>query len=206
MRRLIVAAVGLCVACLLWEAPDADAQPAPAPPAPPVVSNALPSGGAGLGAGGAGEGPGAFAGGNISPGAAAALFLCPGVGTAVSVLFGGGGYCDYNFERVEIRPGLWGNMHSHCEWGGAPPVAEAWNCWRVFPGQPDHPRLTDPDIIPDGWGVPWAITGPRPDDQGPPPGLAPASLVGPPLPPEPPPPPPDLGPGASPPQPAPPAP
>jgi len=49
-----------------------------------------------------------------------------------------------------------------------------WNCWRVWPGQPDHPAHPDPDIIPDGMGVPWAIMGPSPTDQWPPPGLAPA--------------------------------
>jgi hypothetical protein len=64
-------------------------------------------------------------------------------------------------------------MHIHCEWGGFVPVVEMWNCWRVFPGQPDHPQLPDPDIIPDGMGVPWAIQGPTPDNQWPPPGLAP---------------------------------
>jgi hypothetical protein len=116
--------------------------------------------------GGSGNGLGGEPG--ISPGltpGAAALLLCPGVGTAVNVLGAGGGYCDFNFT-IE--------GHIHCEWGGFIPIAQMWQCWRVFPGQPDHPGRPDPDVIPDGWGVPWAITGPTPQDQWPPPGLTPA--------------------------------
>jgi hypothetical protein len=120
--------------------------------------------------------------------AASALFLCPGVGTATNVLGGGGGYCDFDFQEVELN-GRVGVMHTHCEFGGFAPIAATWQCWRVWPGQPDHPRLPDPDIIPDGWGVPWAIQGPNPQDQWPPPGLAPVP---------PPPPPGELPPPAAP--------
>jgi hypothetical protein len=97
--------------------------------------------------------------------------MCPGRGGAADVLGLGGGYCDFNFTPVELAPGKFGVMHIHCEWGGARFLLQMWNCWRVFPGQPDHPALPDPDIIPDGMGVPWAITGPAPWDQWPPPGL-----------------------------------
>lgn len=163
----------------------AKADPAPVMP-PPVINGgaeSLPGAGNTLGGEpGGGGGPNLP---NISPGALAALFLCPGVGMAVNVLGGGGGYCDYSFTR---------EGHIHCEWGGFSPIANAWQCWRVFPGQPDHPSHLDPDIIPDGWGVPWAILGPYPGDQWPPPGLAPASAFQGPNPPEaPPPPPPALG-------------
>jgi hypothetical protein len=183
MRRLIVSAVGLCVFCLMWTAPDADAQPAPVQPLPTP-----PGGGSGeFGGGIAGE-PGIGGGPNLSPVAASALFLCPGVGIAVNVLGGGGGYCDFDFVPVELANRSFGVMHIHCEFGGFAPVAASWQCWRVFPGQPDHPRLPDPDIIPDGMGVPWAIGGPNPQDQWPPPGLAPAPEPPPgPPPPEPPP-------------------
>jgi hypothetical protein len=94
-----------------------------------------------------------------------AVFLCPGVGSA-AVIFrtAGGGWCDFGFGRTG---------HTHCEWGGFAPVAAMWNCWRVFPGRPDHPQLPDPDIIPDGWMVPWALTGPSQGDQWPPPGMVP---------------------------------
>jgi hypothetical protein len=197
MRRLILAAMGLSLGCLLWTSPDADADDGA------VAVNPIAPGTGGLGPttpanpliGGGAEGPGAFSGPNISPGALSALFLCPGVGVAVNVIGGGGGYCDYDFQPVEVRPGIFGNMHEHCEWGGFSPIANAWQCWRVFPGQPDHPRLPDPDIIPDGWGVPWAINGPNPFDQGPPPGLAPAAAF------EPPPPPPEGPPPGAPPPP-----
>jgi hypothetical protein len=112
----------------------------------------------------------------FSPGVLGA-FLCPGRGADAVVLGIGGGYCDYAFERLPGRPG---NTHIHCEWGGFAPIVSMWQCWRVFPGQPDHPALPDPDVIPDAFGVPWALTGPTPDNQWPPPGLAPAGEVGPP--------------------------
>ena len=82
----------------------------------------------------------------------------------------------------ERQPGVPGDTHIHCEWGGFAPIISMWQCWRVFPGQPDHPALPDPDIIPDGFGVPWPLTGPAPEDQWPPPGLAPAGQVPPPPP------------------------
>lgn len=114
------------------------------------------------------------------PSGSGVLVLCPGVGAGVNVLGFGGGYCDYDFQQVQLPgpPGV-GTMHVHCEWGGASPIAAGWQCWRVFPGQPDHPRLPDPDIIPDGYGVPWALAGPTPADQWPPLGLAPAPPPGP---------------------------
>jgi hypothetical protein len=157
---------------------------AAAEPAPPSGPAQLPSGTVG-----AGE-PGINAGGGgvnvpapaLAP-AAAALFLCPGVGAAASSFGGGGGYCDFDFEELMVGGHPRGNMHVHCEWGGFVPVVDVWNCWRVFPGQPDHPRLPDPDIIPDGWGVPNALGGPTPDNQWPPPGMVPAGSVGPPPPP-----------------------
>ena len=112
-----------------------------------------------------------------------AVFLCPGVGSATLIFrAAGGGYCDFGF-------GSWG--HTHCEWGGFAPVAASWQCWRVWRGQPDHPRLPDPDIIPDGYMVPWALNGPSKGDQWPPPGLQP-------IPPPPPPGPPDAPPPAEP--------
>jgi hypothetical protein len=67
---------------------------------------------------------------------------------------------------------------------------EMWHCWRVFPGRADHDpaNFNDPDVIPEGFTTPWALNGPTPQDQWPPPGLTP---VPPPPPPgEPPPPPP----------------
>jgi hypothetical protein len=160
MRRLILSVVGLSVFCLMWTSPEADADDGPG--APGIV----------------GQGPGLPGG----PGGGTVLVLCPGVGGGSNILGIGGGYCDYGFEPAEIRPGVWGNMHIHCEWGGFAPVAAGWQCWRVFPGQPDHPRLPDPDIVPDGWGVPWAIAGPTPADQWPPQGLAPAPPPAPPPP------------------------
>jgi hypothetical protein len=128
-----------------------------------------------------GNGPGLPGG----PSGGTVLVLCPGLGGGVNILGGGGGWCDYGFELVEIKPGIWGNLHTHCEWGGFAPVAAGWQCWRVFPGQPDHPRLLDPDVIPEGWMLPGALTGPTPDDQWPPKGLQP--IPPPPPPPEPPP-------------------
>ena len=163
--------------------PDAAADPYPSPGPVPAPGFGSP-GGPNLG-------------GQLSPDAqlspGEAVFLCPGVGAAANVLGAGGGYCDFNFGRT-----LAGTGHIHCEWGGASPLISVWNCWRVFPGQPDHPAHPDPDIIPDGWGVPWAILGPTVDDQWPPPGLAPAADFAPPeqseqpqqQPPEQPPPPP----------------
>jgi hypothetical protein len=172
MRALVVL---FAVELLVWPATAAGQPPAPAP---------LPSpGGGGVNA------PGINAGGGginvpspqLAP-ADAALFLCPGVGAAGNALGGGGGYCDFDFHELRVNGRHVGNMHVHCEWGGFVPVVEMWNCWRVFPGQPDHPAHPDPDIIPDGMAVPDALNGPTPDDQWPPPGLAPA---------EPPPPPPE---------------
>lgn len=158
------------------------------------VAAADPGGPAGVGQGGIGGEPGIAGGPNLSPVASSALFLCPGDGNAWNVLGGGGGYCDFDFQEVKLAgpPGI-GTMHVHCEFMGFAPIAAHWQCWRVFPGQPDHMvggPPPDPDVIPDGWGVPWAITGPRPDDQWPPPGLAPAPPPEPPgaPPPEPPPP------------------
>lgn len=153
---------------VLAGAPDADADPVPVNPIVPAPS--VPFGGEP----GIGTGPGIDSTSpNLSP-AAATIFLCPGIGGAANVFGGGGGYCDFNFQPVRLSEHHYGIMHIHCEWGGFAPIIEMWNCWRVFPGQPDHPGLPDPDIIPDGWGVPWAIRGPSPGDQWPPPGLAPA--------------------------------
>lgn len=167
-RRLTLWAAGAALLLLLllaW-APDANAdpivQPLPTPPGP------------GIG-GPSGPGLGDESGPNAELAPGEAVFLCPGVGGSASVLGAGGGYCDFNFQRTSVGTG-----HIHCEWGGASPIVSMWNCWRVFPGQPDHPAHPDPDIIPDGWGVPWAILGPTPNDQWPPPGLAPAPLPGPP--------------------------
>ena len=137
-----------------------------------------PGGGAGLSGGGLTGGPGIVATlPNLAP-ATAGIFLCPGVGAAGSAVGGGGGYCDFNFAPVVLSATTVGVSHIHCEWGGFVPIVEMWNCWRVWPGQPDHPKLPDPDIIPDGWGVPWAIGGPTPNDVWPPPGLAPAAELG----------------------------
>lgn len=124
--------------------------------------------GPGIGAPGIGGEPG------INPGAspaAAAVLLCNGVGQGLVIAGAGGGWCDFDFTHI---PGVPGAMHTHCEGGGFNPIVVTWQCWRVFPGQPNHPRLADPDLVPDGWGVPWAITGPSPNDQWPPPGLTPA--------------------------------
>lgn len=172
-RALITAAMLAPVALLLFTDPDANADPF-------VPTQPLPGNGAGgvassaIGGGIAGE-PGIGGGPNLSPIAGSALFLCPGVGMAVNILGAGGGYCDFEFQEVRLPgPPGHGTMHTHCEFGGFAPVAATWQCWRVFPGQPDHPAHPDPDIIPDGWMVPWALTGPNPGDQWPPPGLTPA--------------------------------
>jgi hypothetical protein len=166
--------------------PTGNAEPAPGPSPPPVQDNALP-GGRGNGIGGPG-GPGGIAsppGMNFAP-AGATVFMCAGPGAAADVLGFGGGYCNFNFVPVKLTETTYGVMHTHCEWGGARPIIEMWKCWRVFPGQPDHPEHPDPDVIPDGMGVPWAILGPTPENQWPPPGLAPGQeLLNPPPPPEP---------------------
>jgi len=173
-------------------APSAHADPMPVIPVPvptpggiigaPIVSNPIANVPGAAASPGIGGEPGiGFNAPSLAP-AAAGIFLCPGVGAAGSSLGGGGGYCDFDFRELI---GGRGNMHVHCEWGGFVPLVEAWNCWRVFPGQPDHPRLLDPDIIPDGWGVPWGIAGPTPDNQWPPAGLAPAEAFQPPPPPPP---------------------
>ena len=212
MRRLAFWTVGVCVVLALFaEAPDADADPIVPVPGPPTrpgggalggaLSGALGviGGGRGGGAGGSGA-SGAGIGGNesgpggggifspdfgISNPGAPAIFLCPGVGAAGGAVGGGGGYCDFDFIPVKLSATTEGVGHIHCEWGGFTPLLTVWNCWRVWPGQPDHPKLPDPDIIPDGWGVPFAIAGPTPNDVWPPPGLAPAGQVGPPPPPAP---------------------
>ena len=144
----------------------AHAQPVPIPVPVPVPVPAPPGPGVGL---------------PIAEPAQGFLGSGPGVGAAGNSFGGGGGYCDFNFQQLV---GGRGNLHDHCEWGGFVPVVEMWQCWRVFPGQPDHPRLPDPDIVPDGWGTSYALTGPTPDNQWPPAGLIPPGQ-----PPEPPPPP-----------------
>jgi len=169
----------------VWLAAPAPAEPVPPPPVPVPIGGAPGIGqGPGLGAPGLGGG-----GPGLSP-AAATIFLCPGVGGAANIIGAGGGYCDFDFQTVQLTATTSGVMHAHCEWGGFNPLIEMWNCWRVFPGQPDHPAHPDPDIVPDGFGVPWAILGPSPADQWPPPGLAPAAAFGPPTSPPPPSPPP----------------
>jgi hypothetical protein len=225
-RRLVFWAVAAALAALLLTAdPDARGDPVPIVPVVPtlpggglgraalgavggglVVGAAGGQGGAGLSGGGLLGGPGIVATlPNLAP-ATAGIFLCPGVGAAGSAIGGGGGYCDFDFIPVALSATGFGVMHIHCEWGGFVPIVEMWSCWRVWPGQPDHPAHPDPDIVPDGWGVPWAINGPSPSDQWPPPGLAPASTFAPPpepAPPEPgPPPEPAPGPPAGPPPPA----
>jgi hypothetical protein len=194
-------------AVALWCVSVAQARGDPIPVVPVVPS--VPVGGLGLGGGGlvaaaaagGGGGAGLSGGGSIgAPGivgtlpnlapATAGIFLCPGVGAAASVVGGGGGYCDFDFQTVPLTATTFGVMHIHCEWGGFAPLLEIWQCWTVFPGQPDHPAHVDPRIIPDGFGVPWAILGPSPDNQWPPPGLAPGASFAPPPPDTPPPPPP----------------
>jgi hypothetical protein len=205
-RRLLV--TGILFFVLLWlvTAPaPAGAQPpvpipVPVPPTPGIggVIGSIgglggpggpggPGGGFGSGSPGLGGEPGI---GFISPSLApptGGVFLCPGVGAAGASIGAGGGYCDFDFRELI---GGHGNMHTHCEWGGFSPIVQMWNCWRVFPGQPDHPKLPDPDIIPDGMGVPFALAGPTPDNQWPPLGLAPWQDLQPP-PPSPGPPPPE---------------
>jgi hypothetical protein len=188
-KLLLRSAVALLILFALFWSPDANANPDPAP-APPVPGiGQLPSGignpGFGALSGGAELGPGGYVnaplGGEPAAPEAPAIFLCPGVGAAGGALGFGGGYCDFDFRRVALSAGTHGVMHTHCEWGSGA-ILGMWNCWRVFPGQPDHPALPDPDIVPDGYGVPWAIRGPAPEDQFPPPGLAPAAAMPPPEP------------------------
>jgi len=180
--------IGLGILMITYQMPNANAQPIPIPvpvPAPgggPAIAVTLPAPEGNVISGIAG---GVAAGGisvnapSLAP-ATAGLFLCPGVGKAAGSIGAGGGYCDFDFEPVILTATTMGLRHIHCEWGGFTPFVDVWNCWRVWPGQPDHPQLPDPDIVPDGWGVPWAINGPTPNDQWPPPGLAPAGQVGPP--------------------------
>jgi len=200
-----VALLSLCVA------PQARGDPIPIVPSVPggglgdALGDALGAIGGGRGGGGGAGAAGAGIGGNetgpggggiftrdfgISNPGAPAIFLCPGVGAAGGAIGGGGGYCDFDFVPVRLSATTEGIGHIHCEWGGFTPLLTVWQCWRVWPGQPDHPKLPDPDIIPDGWGVPWAIAGPSPNDQWPPPGLAPGASFAPPPPDTPPPPPP----------------
>lgn len=156
----------LAIGLLTLSCVTAKADPNVIAPVPVVPGNG------GLDAlGGAGGGLSNPGGVNFAPGNAG-IFMCPGIGGSASVLGFGGGYCDFNFQPIKLDADHWAVMHNHCEWGSAAPVLGIWNCWRVFPGQPDHPALQDPDIIPDGMGVPWAIAGPVPSDQWPPPGLA----------------------------------
>jgi hypothetical protein len=94
------------------------------------------------------------------PGGGTVLILCPGVGAGANIIGASGGYCDYGFSP--------GGAHIHCEWGGFNPIAGGWQCWRVWRGQPAHPRLPDPDIVPDGAPPrPDALWGPSPEDQSP---------------------------------------
>jgi hypothetical protein len=183
-RRLIAySAAGFLFLLLLFAwSPDASADPIVTNPIVPPVPGINVGGGVGEAGG-----PGIIgAVPNLTP-AQASIFLCPGVGGAANVVGFGGGYCDFDFAPVQLTGATFGVMHIHCEWGGGNPFVEMWNCWRVWPGQPDHPAHPDPDIVPDGMGVPWAINGPNPADQWPPPGLAPAAaLIPPPTPPEPP--------------------
>jgi hypothetical protein len=181
----IVGAAAVALCCLS-AAPQARSDPIPIPvPVPPNPVLPTPASGFLGGSPGIGAAPGLGQPGvailppTLAP-AAAGIFLCPGVGAAGNAFGGGGGYCDFEFAPVFLTPTTVGIGHIHCEWGGFVPVVEMWNCWRVWPGQPDHPKLPDPDVIPDGWGVPWAIAGPTPNDVWPPPGLAPAGEVGPP--------------------------
>jgi hypothetical protein len=195
-RKLMLwsgAALIFLLVLFAW-APDANADPIPGvplipgPPAP-IGPSQLPSTGQGF----LSRTPGLVEPGGIAvtppalAPAAAGLFLCPGVGAAGASVGGGGGYCDFSFTPVQLSATTMGILHYHCEWGGFTPIVDAWNCWRVWPGQPDHPKLPDPDIVPDGWGVPWAINGPTPNDQWPPPGLFQAPPPGEPFPPPPPP-------------------
>ncbi|HEY1412181.1 MAG TPA: hypothetical protein VGF36_08570, partial [Rhodopila sp.] len=132
------AALAVLALPALWLCAPAGADPGPGVPGVP----ALPFGGGP----GIGTGPGIDSRqANLTP-AAATIFLCPGVGGAANVLGFGGGYCDFDFQPVQLTPTSFGVMHMHCEWGGAAPLVEMWQCWRVFPGQPDHPAHPDPDI------------------------------------------------------------
>jgi len=210
--RVKTGIVGAAVVAL-WCVSMAQARADPIPIVPSVpggglggaLGDALGAIGGGRGAGGGAGAAGAGIGGNetgpggggiftrdfgISNPGAPAIFLCPGVGAAGGAIGGGGGYCDFDFIPVRLSATTEGIGHIHCEWGGFTPLLTVWQCWRVWPGQPDHPKLPDPDIIPDGWGVPWAIAGPSPNDQWPPPGLAPAAAFEPPTSPPPPAPPP----------------
>jgi len=210
--RVKTGIVGAAVVAL-WCVSMAQARADPIPIVPSVpggglggaLGDALGAIGGGRGAGGGAGAAGAGIGGNetgpggggiftrdfgISNPGAPAIFLCPGVGAAGGAIGGGGGYCDFDFIPVRLSATTEGVGHIHCEWGGFTPLLTVWQCWRVWPGQPDHPKLPDPDIIPDGWGVPWAINGPSPSDQWPPPGLAPAAAFEPPTSPPPPAPPP----------------
>jgi len=206
--RVKTGITGAAVALLcLSTVPQAHGDPIPIVPSVPGggLGDALGAIGGGRGAGGGAGAAGAGIGGNetgpggggiftrdfgISNPGAPAIFLCPGVGAAGGAIGGGGGYCDFDFIPVRLSATTEGIGHIHCEWGGFTPLLTVWQCWRVWPGQPDHPKLPDPDIIPDGWGVPWAIAGPSPNDQWPPPGLAPAAAFEPPTSPPPPAPPP----------------
>ena len=210
--RVKTGIVGAAVVAL-WCVSMAQARADPIPIVPSVpggglggaLGDALGAIGGGRGAGGGAGAAGAGIGGNetgpggggiftrdfgISNPGAPAIFLGPGVGAAGGAIGGGGGYCDFDFIPVRLSATTEGIGHIHCEWGGFTPLLTVWQCWRVWPGQPDHPKLPDPDIIPDGWGVPWAIAGPSPNDQWPPPGLAPAAAFEPPTSPPPPAPPP----------------
>jgi hypothetical protein len=176
--QLILWVVGFIILVILFLDPKAQADSGAAP-----VQPIAPGGGLGGGIGDINFNP-EISTPEIAP--QEAVFLCPGVGGAAVVLGMGGGYCDFDFTKNPSGPG-WN--HIHCEWGGASPLISMWNCWTVFPGQPDHPAHQDPRIIPDGMGVPWAILGPDKADQWPPPGLAPAAdLIPPPAPEEAPPP------------------
>ena len=171
MQKLIVGI--LTISCMMWNSPDADADPIVVIPEPNIGGGigiaTLPASPISPNAGAGGGGPNM----NVPPIPLLQPFLCPGVGMGVNVIGAGGGYCDFGFEPTPLPNGRFATMHTHCEWGGFGGFGAGWQCWRVFPGQPDHPRLSDPDIVPDGWGVPGALTGPTPTDQWPPPGLAP---------------------------------
>lgn len=164
MWWFVIGIGAVSVGYLLCSSPDAGADPIPVPVPLPVPGGGIIAGAVGGGGGGGGPGGVGIAAPGLAP-QAATIFLCPGVGGAAAALGAGGGYCDFSFSQ---------EGHIHCEWGGLAPVVDVWNCWRVWRGQPDHPAHPDPDIVPDGWGVPWALNGPTPQDQWPPPGLAPA--------------------------------
>lgn len=152
MWRYVGGGLILSAACLLWNAPDADADVDFNQISPDVNAN--------IGA----------------PSIGTTLILCPGVGAGADVGFGigksGGGWCDFDFTPS--------GMHVHCAWGGNVLGGGGWACWRVFRGQPDTPQLPDPDIVAPGFIASNALTGPTPQDQWPPPGLAPADQLPPP--------------------------